>query len=138
MENQDLLLRQIESLGLFFRKIFSKVLLLKESAATDIKVAEVGDLLKSGIGMSLDEIALLTNEGFLARLSAQKLTSADLSNMINLLVDLAAIKAASSTGYNSNQLLSKALFIGDYLAEHQKMVYFGNTAALDEARRLAQ
>jgi len=38
--------------------------------------------------------------------------------------------------YNSTQLLSKALFLGDNLPKNQKMIYFENVAALEEARRL--
>lgn len=135
MENHDLLADQIEMLGLFFRKIFSKLLLLKERKATDIQVAEVKGLLKTGIGMDLDEIALLTNEEFLARLSHQKLAPADLSNMINLLVDLARINTEAPEGYNTHQLLSKAVFISDYLTKTQNLVFFGNMGALEQARR---
>jgi hypothetical protein len=136
MENYDLFEKSIESLGFFFRILFSKILLLKESEATDIQVAEIGDLMKSEIGLNLHDIASLTNEAFLANLLEKKLTAADLSNMINLLVELATVKNGQPAKYNSNQLLSKALFLGNYLTTNQKMVYFGNVAALDEARRL--
>ena len=136
MENYDLLIKQLESLGEVFRKLFSKFLLLKESGATDIQVAEIGDLMKSGIGLNLYDIASLTNEAFLTSLLEKKLTAADLSNMINLLVELATVKNGLPAKYDSNQLLNKALFLGDYLTTNQKMAYFGNAAPLDEARRL--
>lgn len=136
MENYDLLIKQLESLGEVFRKLFSKVLLLKESISTDVQVAEISDLMKLGIGLNLHDIASLTNEAFLTDLLEKKLTAADLSNMINLLVELAAVKNGLPGKYNSNQLLSKALFLGDYLTTNQKMVYFRNVAALDEARGL--
>jgi hypothetical protein len=138
MENHDLLIKQLESLGEVFRKLLSKVSLLKESKATDVQVAEIGDLIKSGIGLNLDEIASLTNEAFLTSLLEKKLTAADLSNMINLLVELAKVKNDLLTQSNSNQLLSKALFLGDYLTTNQKIVYFGNVAALGEAERLLE
>jgi hypothetical protein len=111
-------------------------LLLKESGTTDIRVEEIGDLMKSEIGLNLHDIASLTNETFLTNMLEKKLTVADLSNMINLLVELAKVKNGLPAEYNSNQLLSKALFLGDYVTTNQKMVYFGNVAALDEARRL--
>lgn len=136
MENYDLLIKQLESLGEVFRKLLSKILLLKESGATDIQVAEIGDLMKSGIGLSLHDIESLTNEAFLTSLLEKKLTTVDLSDMINLLVELATVKNGLPAKYNLNQLLSKALFLGDYLTANQKMVYFGNVAALDEARKL--
>jgi hypothetical protein len=129
-------MKQIEALGIIFRKLFSKIFLLKESGATNIQVAEIGDLMKSEIGLNLHDIASLTNEAFLTSLLEKKLTAADLSNMINLLVELATVKNELLAKYNSNQLLSKALFLGDYLTTNQKMVYFGNVAALDETRRL--
>src|SRR5258708_1842685 len=134
MENYDLLIKQLESLGEVFRKLFSKILLLKESGTTNIQVEEIGDLMKSGIGLNLHDIASLTNEAFLTSLLEKKLTVADLSNMINLLVELATVKNGLPAKYNSNQLLSKALFLGDYLTTNQKMAYLGNIAALDEAR----
>ena len=136
MENYGILMKQIEALGIIFRKLFSKIFLLKESGATNIQVAEIGDLMKSEIGLNLHDIASLTNEAFLTSLLEKKLTAADLSNMINLLVELATVKNELLAKYNSNQLLSKALFLGDYLTTNQKMVYFGNVAALDETRRL--
>lgn len=111
-------------------------MLLKESGTTDIQVEEIGDLMKSEIGLNLHDIASLTNEAFLKKLLEKKLTVADLSNMINLPVELATVKNGLPTKYNSNQLLSKALFLGDYLTTNQKLTYFGNVAALDEARRL--
>jgi hypothetical protein len=111
-------------------------LLLKESGATDIQVSEIGDLMKSAIGLNLNDIAGLTNEAFLTSLLEKKPTATDLGNMVNLLVELAPVKNGLPAKYNPNQLLSKALFLGDYLATNQKMVYFGNVAALDEARRL--
>jgi hypothetical protein len=136
MENYDLFDKAMESLGILFRKLLSKIMLLKESGATDTQVAEISDLMKSGIGLNLHDIASLTNEAFLTSLQEKKLKAADLSDMINLLVELATVKNGLPDKYNSNQLLSKALFLGDYLTTNQKMVYFGNVAALDEARRL--
>jgi hypothetical protein len=136
MEHYDIFDKSIESLGVLFRKLLSKILLLKESGTTNIQVEEIGDLMKSGIGLNLHDIASLTNEAFLTSLLEKKLTAADLSNMINLLVELATVKNGLPAKYNSNQLLSKALFLGDYLTTNQKMAYLGNIAALDEARRL--
>lgn len=136
MENYDLLIKQLESIGEVFKKLFSKVSLLKESKATLIQVAEIDDLMKSGIGLNLHEIAGLTNEAFLTSLLERKLKAADLSDMINLLVELGTVKNGLVGKYNSKQLLSKALFLEDYLTTNQKIVYFGNVAALDEAKRL--
>jgi len=135
MANYDIFIKQLESLGEVFRKLLSQIMLLKESKATDIQVAEIGDLMKSGIGLNLHDIASLTNEAFLTSLLEKKLTPTDLSSMINLLVELATIKNGLPPEYNSNQLLSKALFLEDYLTTNQKMVYLGNATALDEARR---
>jgi hypothetical protein len=64
------------------------------------------------------------------------MTAADLSSMINLLVELATIKNGLPENYNSNQLLSKALFLEEHLKTNQKMIYLGNVAVLDEAKRL--
>ncbi len=136
MKNHDLILMQLETLGEVFRKLIAKVLLLKEFGATDIQVAEIGDWMKTGIGLNIEEMASLTNEAFLAILLERKLTPTDLSNLINLLVELAKVKNEQLTTNHANQLLNKALFLGDYLNNTQKIVYMGNTAALDEARRL--
>jgi hypothetical protein len=136
MENYDHLMKQFESLGEALRKLLSKVSLLKESGATDIQAADIRDLMKSAIGLNLHDIAGLTNEAFLTSLLEKKLKAADLSNMVDLLVELATVKNGLPDGYNSSQLLSKALFLGNYLTTNQKMVYFGNIAALNEARRL--
>jgi hypothetical protein len=136
MANYDFLLKQFELLGEALRKLLFKVLLLKEGKATDIQVAEISALMKSEIGLNLYDIASLTNEAFLANLLEKKLTATDLSNMINLLVELATIKNELLAKYNSNQLLSKALFLGDYLTTNQKTAYFGNLSALDEAKRM--
>jgi hypothetical protein len=136
MENYDILLKQLESLGEVFRKLFSKIFALKESGTTDIKIAEIGDLMKSGIGLNLNDIVRLTNEAFLTSLMEKKLTATDLSNMINLLVELATVKNGLPAECNSNQLLSKALFLEDYLTTNQKMAYFGNIATLNKARTL--
>jgi hypothetical protein len=136
MENYDLLIKQLESIGEVFKKLFSKVSLLKESKATLLQVAEIDDLMKSGIGLNLPEIASLTNEAFLTSLLERKLKAADFSEMINLLVELGTVKKGLPGKYDSKQLLSKALFLEDYLTTNQKIVYFGNVAALDEAKRL--
>ncbi|MEJ7558838.1 MAG: hypothetical protein WKF66_11070 [Pedobacter sp.] len=135
MENRDYLLKQLEAFGEALRRLRSKVSLLKESDATDIEVAEIDELMKAVIGINLQDIANLTNEDFLDVLLEKKLKGADLSNVINLLVDLAKVKRGMQDKYNSNQLLSKALFLGNYLAS-QKMAFFENIKALDEARKL--
>ncbi|HEY4323629.1 MAG TPA: hypothetical protein VGN20_06575 [Mucilaginibacter sp.] len=136
MEHYDIFDKAMEILGIFFRKILSKIMLLKENGATDIQVAEIGDLMKSGIGLNLHDIESLTNEAFLTNLLDKKLKATDFSNMINLLVELGTVKNSLPAKYNSNQLLSKALFLGDYLTTNQKMVNWGNIAALDKARML--
>jgi len=136
MENRDLLMKQIEVFGENLRRILFKVSLLKESEATDIQVAEIDDLMRSGIGLDLNDIASVTNESFLTGLLEKKHSAADLSIIVNLLVDLATITRETPNNYDVNQLLSKALFLGDYLTTNQKAVYFGNIAALDKAGRL--
>jgi hypothetical protein len=136
MANYDIFIKHLESLGEVFRKLLSQIMLLKESKATDVQVAEIGDLMKSGIGFDLHDIASFSNEDFLTNLLEKKMTAADLSSMINLLVELATIKNGLPDNYNSNQLLSKALFLEEHLTTNQKMVYLGNFAALDEAKRL--
>jgi hypothetical protein len=136
LANYDIFIRQLESLGEVFRKLLSQIMLLKESKATDIQVAEIGDLMKAGIGLNLHDIAGLTNEAFLTSLLEKKLTATDLSSMINLLAELATVKNGLPDNYDSNQLLSKALFLEEHLTTNQKMVYLGNVAALDEARTL--
>jgi hypothetical protein len=136
MENHDYLMKQFESLGEALRKLLYKVSLLKESGATDVQAVEIGNLMKSGIGLDLSDIASLTNESFLEDLLEKKLKAGDLSNMVNLLVELATVKNSLPDKYNPNQLLSKALFLGNYLTTNQKTVYFENIAVLDEARRL--
>ncbi len=137
MANYDIVEKAIESLGILFRKLLSKIMLLKEYGATNTQIAEIGDLMKSGIGLNLLDIANLSNEAFLTTLLERKLKAADLSNIIILLVELAKLKNSLPPEYNSNQLLSKALFLGDYLT-NQKIAYFENIAALDEARRLVE
>jgi len=136
MANYDIVINEIEALGNFFRKLFSKIFSLKESGATDIQIAAIGNLMKSGIGLNLHDIASLTNEAFLTSLLEKKMTAADLSSMINLLVELATIKNGLPDNYSSSQLLSKALFLEEHLTTNRKMVYLGNVAALDEAKRL--
>jgi len=65
MANYDIFIKQLESLGEVFRKLLFQIMLLKEFGTTDIQVAEIGDLMKSGIGLNLHDIASLTNEAFL-------------------------------------------------------------------------
>ncbi len=136
MENHDYLMKQFDALGEALRKLLAKVSLFKESGATDIQVAELSNVMKSGIGLNLHDIADLTNEAFLADLLEQKLKPADLSLVVNLLVELAKVKNGLPDQYNSSQLLSKALFLGDYLTTNQNTAYFGTIMALDEAKKL--
>lgn len=135
MERRDLITKHIEVLGEALRKLISKVSLLKEKEATDSELAEIDDVLRAEIGMDLNDIASLTNEAFLKSLLDKKLEAADLSNMINLLVELAKVNRTSTDKYDSDQLLNKAVFIGDHLSTNQKTIYFGNISALDEATR---
>lgn len=136
MERRDHLIKQFEALGEALSKLLSKVSLLREREASYIEVAEIDDLMKSAIGLDLHEIASLSDEAFLMTLLKKKLEASGLSNTVNLLVELATITKGLNEEYNANQLLSKALFLGNYLAINQKLVYFGNIAPLDEARRL--
>ncbi len=111
MERRDHLIKQFDALGEALSKLLSKVSLLKEREASDIEIAEIAeidDLMKSAIGLDLHEIASLSDELFLTNLMEKKLEASDLST----------------------------LFLGNYLASNQKLVYFGNIAPLDEARRL--
>ena len=135
MAHYDVFEKAIEGLGIFFRKLFSKVMMLHESKATDIQVAEIGDMMKQGLGLDLNDIAGLTNEAFLASLQQKRLSPTDLSNMINVLVKLAKVKNGLPADYDTNQLLSKALFLGDHLA-NKKTVFIENIKALDEAKDL--
>ena len=136
MERRDHLIKQFDALGEALSKLLSKVSLLKEREAFDIEIAEIDDLMKSAIGLDLHEIASLSDELFLTNLMEKKLEASDLSTMVNLLVELASVKNGLFEEYDSDQLLTKALFLGNYLATNQKLVYFGNIAPLDEARRL--
>ena len=136
MERRDYLIKQFEALGEALRKLLSRVSLLKDIDPTDIEVAEIDDLMKAEIGLNLQDISGLTDEGFLSYLLEKHLQPADLSKVINLLVDLATIKNKMVDEYNSNQLLTKALFLGNYLTLTEKMVYFDNIVALDVAAKM--
>lgn len=136
MERRDYLIKQFEALGEALRKLLSKVSLLKDIDPTDIEVAEIDDLMKAEIGLNLQDISGLTDEGFLSYLLEKHLQPADLSKVINLLVDLATIKNKMVDEYNSNQLLTKALFLGNYLTLTEKMFYFDNIVALDVAAKM--
>jgi hypothetical protein len=136
MERRDHLIKQFEALGEALSTLLSKVSLFKEREASDIEIAEINDLMKSEVGLDLHEIASLSDEAFLTNLLEKKLEASDLSNMVNLLVELAPITNGRSEDYDSNQLLTKALFLGNYLATNQKVAFFGNIAPLNEARKL--
>ena len=136
MERRDYLIKQFEALGEALRKLLSKVSLLKDIDPTDIEVAEIDDLMKAEIGLNLQDISGLNDEGFLSYLLEKHLQSADLSKVINLLVDLATIKNKMADDYDSNQLLTKALFLGNYISLREKMVYFDNIVALDVAAKM--
>ena len=136
MERRDYLIKQFEALGEALRKLLSKVSLLKDIDPTDIEVAEIDDLMKDEIGLNLQDISGLTDEGFLSYLLEKHLQPADLSKVINLLVDLATIKNKMADDYDSNQLLTKALFLGNYISLREKMVYFDNIVALDVAAKM--
>jgi hypothetical protein len=136
VENKDYLMRQLETFGEALRKLLSKAPLLKESDVTDLQVAEFSELMKASIGLKLDDAVNSTNEAFLTSLLDKKMTVTDLSNIINLLVELSAVENVLLPANHSHQLLSKALFLGDYLTTNQKMAYFGNVTALNEAKRI--
>ncbi|RZK78836.1 MAG: hypothetical protein EOO85_05255 [Pedobacter sp.] len=136
MERRDYLIKQFEALGEALRKLLSKVSLLKDIDPSDIEVSEIDDLMKAEIGLNLQDISGLNDEGFLSYLLEKHLQSADLSKVINLLVDLATIKNKMVDEYNSNQLLTKALFLGNHLTLREKMVYFDNIVALDVAAKM--
>jgi hypothetical protein len=136
MERRDHLIKQFEALGEALSTLLSKVSLFKEREASDIQIAEINDLMKSEVGLDLHEIASLSDEAFLTHLLEKKLEASDLSNMVNLLVELAPITNGRSEDYDSNQLLTKALFLGNYIATSQKVAFFENIAPLNEARKL--
>lgn len=136
MENRDYLMKQFDSIGEGLKKLLSKILLLKNGEANDSQIAEIVDLMKSTIGLDLQDIEGLTDETFLVDLLKKKVSADDLSGLVNILVELAKVKDGIPDEYNTKQLLSKALLLGDYLTKDQKTVYFGNIAALDEAREM--
>jgi len=126
MPYEDYLMRQVNSLENVFKKIFSKLLLLNNSVAAPASISEISELLKLATGLHLNEIANSTNDELLARLLEKKLSSSDLNSIINILIDLARINDPAATGYDPDQLLSKALFIDNYVAKNQKTAYFNN------------
>jgi hypothetical protein len=136
MENRDYLIKQFDSIGEALRKLLSKVSELKEREATGIQFAEVDDLMKTAIGLNLHDIAGLNDEAFLSDLLGKRVNADDLSNIVNILVELSKVRKSIPDNYDSRQLLSKALFVGNYLTTTEKTVYFGNIAALAEAKRL--
>ena len=136
MERRDYLIKQFEALGEALRKLLSRVSLLKDIDPSDIEVSEIDDLMKAEIGLNLQDISGLNDEGFLSYLLEKHLQSGDLSKVINLLVDLATIKNKMADDYDSNQLLTKALFLGNYISLREKMVYFDNIVALDVAAKM--
>jgi len=126
MENTDYLMRQVEGLNLFFRELFSKILLLKEGAATDIQVSEINDLLIPALGINLDDIVNSTDEELLEKLLKKKISIADLNKLISVIADLAKISDQMETGYRSDQFLAKALFLEGYLAKTSNIAYYDN------------
>ena len=126
MENSDYLMRQIEGLDVFFRKLFSKIFLLKEGAATDIQVSEINDLLISALAINLDDIVNSTDEELLEKLLKKKISISDLSKLIAVIADLAKISDQMATGYRSDQFLAKALFLEGYLAKTSNIAYYDN------------
>ncbi len=117
-------MRQIEGLNVLFRKLFSKILLLKEGAATDIQVSEINDLLISALGINLDDIANSINEELLEKLLKKKISIPDLNKLISLITDLAEISDRMATGYRSDLLLAKARFLEEYLAKTYNIAYY--------------
>ena len=117
-------MRQIEGLNVLFRKLFSKILLLKEGAATDIQVSEINDLLISALGINLDDIANSSNEELLKKLLKKKISIPDLNKLISVIADLAEISDQMATGYRSDQFLAKALFLEEYLATTCNIAYY--------------
>ena len=124
MENTDYLMRQVEGLDVFFRKLFSKILLLKEGAATDIQISEINDLLIPALGINLDDIANSTNEELLEKLLKKKISISDLNKLISVIAGLAKISDQMATGYRSDQFLAKALFLEGYLAKTCNIAYY--------------
>jgi len=126
MPYEDYLMRQVNSLENVFKKIFSKLLLLNNSVAAPASISEISELLKLATGLHLNEIANSTNDELLARLLEKKLSSSDLNSIINILIDLAKMDNPAATGYEPDQLLSKAVFIDNYIAKNRKIAYFNN------------
>jgi flagellar biosynthesis component FlhA len=135
MENTDYLMRQIEGLNVLFRKLFSKISLLKEGAATDIQVAEINDLLKDALGINLDDIANSTNEELLEKLLKKKISISDLNKLISVIADLAKISDQMATGYRSDRLLARALFLEGYLEKTCNIAYYDNLTRLDKSEK---
>jgi hypothetical protein len=135
MENTDYLMRQVEGLNLFFRKLFSKILLLEEGAATDIQIAEINDLLIPALGINLDDIANSTNEELLEKLLKKKISISDLNKLVSVIADLAKISEQMVTGYRSDQFLAKALFLEGYLAKTCNIAYYDNLDRLHKSKK---
>ena len=111
--------------------MLSKILLLKNGEANDSQIAEIVDLMKSTIGLDLQDIEGLTNENFLGDLLRKRISVDELSEIVNILVEFAKVKDGIPDEYDTRQLLIKALYLGDYITKNQKTVYFGNIASLD-------
>ena len=135
MENHDYLMDQINGLDVFFRKLFSKILLLKEGAATDVQVSEINDLLITALGINLDDIANSTNEELLEKLLKRKISSSDLSKLISVIADLAEVSDQMATGYQADQFVARALFLEGYLAKTCNIAYYDNLNRFDKSKK---
>lgn len=136
MQNQDFLMRQIETLEELFKKLFSKIFNTNGSEISEASIAEISELLKLVTGLDLNEIANANEEDFLDSLLEKKLNAADMSNLISALVELAQMTSAEELDINANNLARKAIFIETYMMKSQKTVYYGSAGSIEQARNL--
>jgi hypothetical protein len=136
MENKDFLMRQVESIEIILKKIFSRIVISNDSAISEAGIAEIGDLLKGLTGLNLKEIANCTDEEFLTALVEKKLGPADMSDLIDVLVDLAREATAEILDFDAINLAKKALYIHAYITKSQKTVYYNNVNSIARAKNL--
>ncbi|KOS04656.1 hypothetical protein AM493_00315 [Flavobacterium akiainvivens] len=126
MEQRDHLEKQIEAMGQFLARLFSK-LASKDLAATESN--DVNRELKEELGFDVDELLQMTEEDFVPTLlDTGKFDADNLEKLADVLAEVAR--------QNEKDLYTRALLIYDYLEQSGGVYSIARNAKINAIRIL--
>lgn len=135
MEQRDFLMRQIEMLAIFLRKLIAKLLQLEESGETDGLLQLAEHAFTAELKINLQELAVMDNESFFEFLKERNFNAGHLEDFAKVLYLLGKTDGVEVSLTKMNYL-QKSLLIFEKLEQESESFSIERNKRIQEIERM--